>query len=308
MSSIHVQILAGPDTGRSGSFIDSPVTFGRNPDNTVVLDTPLASRQHGALVLEDDAWCVVNQSTNGTTVNGRKKVGDKPVPLRDGDTVGVGKKKLFQVNFEQTTYESAAVDDAADKSADPIVDEERAAAAKKAKLWVGIGIYLCVSLGGLAVLMLMGDGDKQQDDTGKPTVALLSREQIAETIRKPVNVRPDERAASRELDNAQRAYARRDERDGELYRAHRAFKEALAYSGQTSFNDGMVIRTFDACEKQLIDTVTTHYYDAVNYRRSRKWEQASRALRQLLIIYPEKDTLIYNNVLDQLDLVRRRKS
>ena len=53
-------------------FVDAPITFGRAPTQSVVIDTPLASREHGELVVEGDRWCVVNRSSNGTTVNGKK--------------------------------------------------------------------------------------------------------------------------------------------------------------------------------------------------------------------------------------------
>ena len=61
-------------------------TFGRVPGNTVVLNTPKASRRH-AMIHEQDGefWVVDLGSTNGVQVNGQRLT--HPVRLRSGDLI-----------------------------------------------------------------------------------------------------------------------------------------------------------------------------------------------------------------------------
>ena len=61
-------------------------TFGRTAGNTIVLDTPKASRRH-AMIHEQDGefWMVDLGSTNGIQVNGERVT--HPVRLRTGDHI-----------------------------------------------------------------------------------------------------------------------------------------------------------------------------------------------------------------------------
>ena len=69
-----------------------PVSIGRLPDNTVVIDNPAVSGRHARVFREGDHYVVEDlKSTNGTFVN------DKPVArhtLLEGDIVLVGKHSL----------------------------------------------------------------------------------------------------------------------------------------------------------------------------------------------------------------------
>ncbi len=67
-------------------------TIGRTPDNDIQVDTTFISRHHAVLLSNPDQ-CVVEDlnSTNGVMINGR------PVnrhPLRDGDTLTIGKSEF----------------------------------------------------------------------------------------------------------------------------------------------------------------------------------------------------------------------
>ena len=73
--------------------LTAPVTIGRLADNTIVIDNSAVSSHHVRVVREGPQFVVEDlQSTNGTFVNGEKitKRG-----LRHGDTILVGKHKLF---------------------------------------------------------------------------------------------------------------------------------------------------------------------------------------------------------------------
>jgi FHA domain-containing protein len=73
--------------------LGSAVTIGRLPDNTIVIDNSAVSSHHVRVAREGPQFVVEDLgSTNGTFVNG-EKVTKKP--LRHGDTILVGKHKLF---------------------------------------------------------------------------------------------------------------------------------------------------------------------------------------------------------------------
>jgi predicted component of type VI protein secretion system len=73
--------------------LGAPVTIGRLPDNTIVIDNSAVSSHHVRVAREGPQFFVEDLgSTNGTFVNG-EKVSKKP--LRHGDTILVGKHKLF---------------------------------------------------------------------------------------------------------------------------------------------------------------------------------------------------------------------
>lgn len=86
----------GPNTGRGFPVADGPVTFGRKPDNTVVVASRAASRYHAEIRQEDGRYMLVDLgSSNGTLVNGRRV---QKYALRPGDEFVVGNETFcFEV-------------------------------------------------------------------------------------------------------------------------------------------------------------------------------------------------------------------
>ncbi len=88
-----------PKQGPAGGHL---VTIGRDSRHDAVVPDPSVSRFHCIAKREaDGTWCLQDMSSsNGTTINGRsvpaRGAGD-PVPVKPGDTVGVG-----QVQFTFT--------------------------------------------------------------------------------------------------------------------------------------------------------------------------------------------------------------
>jgi hypothetical protein len=73
--------------------LGQPCTIGRLPDNTIVIDNSAVSSHHVRVAREGPQFVVEDLgSTNGTFVNGQKIT---KKPLRHGDTILVGKHKLF---------------------------------------------------------------------------------------------------------------------------------------------------------------------------------------------------------------------
>jgi len=82
---------------------DQPITIGRAPDNTIVLESSKVSRNHCVIESRDGRWHVRDlDSSHGTTVNG-DEAGDDP--LCHGDVIGVGR---FVVLFKDPEHADLA--------------------------------------------------------------------------------------------------------------------------------------------------------------------------------------------------------
>lgn len=87
----------GPNTGKSFRAGDAPVTFGRKPDNTVVVESRAASRYHAEVRRNEEGRYVLVDldSSNGTLVNGRRI---RRYTLRPGDLFSIGNETFcFEV-------------------------------------------------------------------------------------------------------------------------------------------------------------------------------------------------------------------
>jgi hypothetical protein len=83
----------------------APVTIGRLPDNTIVIDNTAVSSHHVRVGREGPQFVVEDLgSTNGTFVNG-DRISKRP--LRHGDTILVGKHKLFFDRMGEAEFEGA---------------------------------------------------------------------------------------------------------------------------------------------------------------------------------------------------------
>ncbi|MBO4387051.1 MAG: FHA domain-containing protein [Treponema sp.] len=71
------------------------ISFGREPDNTVVIDSKLASRHHCIIQkIRDEYFLKDEGSTNGTFLNGSRILPDKYVRLNSGDKIRIGSSEL----------------------------------------------------------------------------------------------------------------------------------------------------------------------------------------------------------------------
>ncbi|MEC7556332.1 MAG: FHA domain-containing protein [Planctomycetota bacterium] len=89
MAKITIQVLEGLERGRVFDSLETPVTIGREDDNSIQLNDERISRFHSK-IQEDGQRIILTDldSTNGTRVNGR------PVQLRvlkPGDQVAIGR-------------------------------------------------------------------------------------------------------------------------------------------------------------------------------------------------------------------------
>ncbi|HEY2784822.1 MAG TPA: sigma 54-interacting transcriptional regulator [Fimbriiglobus sp.] len=70
----------------------SPVTLGRNKDNSIVIRDDLASRLHAKVYFQDGKWFVRDFGLNGTRVNDLRVTG--AVPLVEGSVIQIGECRL----------------------------------------------------------------------------------------------------------------------------------------------------------------------------------------------------------------------
>jgi hypothetical protein len=92
----RLRLLGGEDTAPPAdeSFaLAEHMTLGRAADNTIALPDTYASAYHARLDQRDGEWWLTDlDSRNGTRLND-VPIG-KPVPLADGDVIGIGQMKL----------------------------------------------------------------------------------------------------------------------------------------------------------------------------------------------------------------------
>ncbi|MGO2860793.1 MAG: FHA domain-containing protein FhaB/FipA [Brevibacterium sp.] len=88
-----IRVTAGPLAGTSLILSGAPVTFGRAPDNTIVISDDFASSHHARIVAANGSWVLEDLgSTNGTIVDGTTI--SSPVSLRIGTQITIGHTTL----------------------------------------------------------------------------------------------------------------------------------------------------------------------------------------------------------------------
>lgn len=88
-----IRVTAGPLAGTSLILSGAPVTFGRAPDNTIVIGDDFASSHHARIIARNGAWVLEDlSSTNGTFVDGSKITA--PFDLGIGNQITIGHTTL----------------------------------------------------------------------------------------------------------------------------------------------------------------------------------------------------------------------
>jgi 2-polyprenyl-6-methoxyphenol hydroxylase-like FAD-dependent oxidoreductase len=94
---------AGPLSGQRFAVTDTPITFGRKADNTVVIASASASRFHAEVRLEGGGYVLHDRgSSNGTLVNGERVTAHV---LRSGDLVTIG-DEVFCFEMAEATADA----------------------------------------------------------------------------------------------------------------------------------------------------------------------------------------------------------
>lgn len=110
MARITIQVLEGFERGRVFGDLATPVTIGREEDNTIQLNDERVSRFH-VKIQEDSGRVILTDldSTNGTRINGH------PVQMRVlqfGDQMSIGRSLLLYGSSDEIDGQVAGADDA----------------------------------------------------------------------------------------------------------------------------------------------------------------------------------------------------
>src|SRR5579872_6377445 len=110
MARITIQVLEGFERGRVFGDLSTPITIGREEDNTIQLNDERVSRFH--VKIQEDAGRVILtdlESTNGTRINGH------PVQMRVlqfGDQLSIGRSLLLYGSPSEIDAQAHAAEDA----------------------------------------------------------------------------------------------------------------------------------------------------------------------------------------------------
>jgi hypothetical protein len=303
---IQLQIRAGNSTGKRLLFQESPITFGRDGDNHLVVDLPTVSRHHGELQCDADRWFLVNLSANGTQL-GKNRVTGKRRELSDGQVVSIGDQAVFEISLGPAVSGSAEVEPGAQPGAG--TDGQGAevsgnALSGRAKLWIGIGVYLLVMLGGVIFFSTLdrdGQGDGLQG-LGRLTIAHI-RDDLASSLDRRV---PDARQLKANLDDAVEQLALEGSEPDALYRAHQAYQRAASFLGQSDFANPLHQRQSLEVEQRLAEQIMHRYQRALDLGQSGQMHEASDAYAGLLAFYPAPtDSVVVQNVQEHWAEVRK---
>lgn len=88
----QIVVVRGPLAGRIFALGATALSFGRTPENLIVLASPLASRRHAEVRPDGDGYLLVDLgSSNGTLLNGQRVQSQR---LRPGDTFAIGDEEF----------------------------------------------------------------------------------------------------------------------------------------------------------------------------------------------------------------------
>lgn len=298
---IELHILAGSHAGRRLVLERPTITFGRDAGNDVVIDAPFVSRRHAELRFAEGRWHLVNHSPNGTRLN-RRRVQDEPASIDEPATLSVGDEPVMQL-APQHAPAPAAVGQEESAAGGASGAAPGAGMSRRAKLWLGIGVYIVVMLGVLAFLFTLTEGEAGGGAAPPPE---LRRGEIRELLHRELEPRSaDERRARRELHAARELFNRREAEVDARYRALEAYRLARAYMPEGELPE-IDRRRQRLLEEELAERITERYERAYSLMRSRQPEAALRAFRELQRLYPAgaNDPLLEN--IDRHAAVARR--
>ncbi len=165
--------------------------------------------------------------------------------------------------------------------------------ARKRKIAIGLGIYLAAIII-IAIVLKLRTGGK---DKPWPEPTRLTGDQIAESIRTPVQRTPNPLREEEELKKAVGLYQQYCLGDSyHLYDCLSAFKEALAYNGKGYFDDPEHDRMYSEVLDRLIDTVKKRYDNAYLREKAEEWGQAEKEFFEILRIYRDQSGGLFENV------------
>jgi len=297
MSQLRIKVVAGRESGKRLKLRETEAPIGRGPGNVIRIDEPEVSREHAKLVFDAGQWYLENISRNGTRLDG-KTVTKKRRPITEPGVISVGELPILEiVGFDAP--EAVPLDDEDDDEAG---DQPPAGLSKRSKLWIGIGAYM-----GLMVLLALflhynDQISGEDDDAGSAPLTYLTKDQIAEEIRAPIEqaVTPDPDEALDWITEGREAFSKRKQALNYLYEANFMFKRAQSLVRDDVPGNGVLEkarnrRTIRWAEQELIDAVWEEYDTARRYFRAQDYGIAADGFDRVVQRYPKPDSVIKQN-------------
>jgi len=307
---LQVHITSGPQAGTRLQLTQTPVSFGRSPENTLVLDVNTVSRNHGELRFEEDGqWWLVNLSQNGTRV-GRKRVTKKPRALADGDAISIGDEEVFRAYY---AGDSAAAGDPApdtDTQGDAATQAQPASAApgtgagSRSKLWLFLGIWFALCIG--LFILFATTCDKTDPGEGTPTQRVQRFETVEEVhkvLRRDVErVTPDDYVYTENVKQARDAYRTSEPRY--YYDAYYHYREATRHLPAGQDLPAEDRQRYEAILDDLAELIHERFEHALGLHSTRDHEQALREIDDLRQYY--RSSPGDNELVDSILALRER--
>ncbi len=318
MSQLQVEIAAGTESGRRVVLRPgAAVTFGRATGNTLVIDLPFISREHGELrwvasgkAEGEGSWLLANKSPHGTFLD-KKRVTRKPRAVVPPQTILVGEEPvlrvLAEVEGDANVYPQPRVEGGQRPSgerreeADEAPPPQQAGLTGRAKLWIGIGVYMTLMLGAF-LFVTLNRGTTQARVDAPPD---LTPTQIEAFVREPLpEALPSPRLVIEVLAEAEQH--RRVASDRALVLAHRAYGRALSMTPGPVLDDALQQKHFEEVQKAVVQEVQRRYAEALAYSKAGAWESAAPAFRDLYEFYDDPGSPIFDNAQRQSGYASRR--
>ena len=164
--------------------------------------------------------------------------------------------------------------------------------AKKTKLWIGIGGYLFLML---AVMIFLKTNKPDAPDGGVKLPTELTPQQIEAEICKELKFDKNEFHANDRIKQAKELLSRLDDSPDVQYQAHRAFMEALAYSGKPQF-EGITQGQFLTVRQKLVTSIQDLYKSTYSKAARGNFIEAAQMCRDMTAIYTERDSSLYRHI------------
>ncbi|MEM9347085.1 MAG: FHA domain-containing protein [Planctomycetota bacterium] len=296
MNPLQIHITAGAQAGARLQLNQSPVTFGRSAECTLILDLPVASRLHGELQYdeEDAQWVLVNHSANGTRV-GRKKATKKPVALTDGASITIGDTEVFRVHLTPAAAQEPQGRAFEDHPEQPDSPAPGAGKKDRSKLWIGLGVWFALCIGAMIFFATLGgddDNDKGSNNAaagfyypGREFDDMVGDEAGVLSIRRLLYEHPtyQDPNASRYSSFLDRANQSADQGETGLYDAYKNYQMAIAFSNnrdQPFENKNDVLR-YNRILDELSQAIYVRYMFAYRSYHNNDYQSARDTLDRL---------------------------
>lgn len=279
-----LEVISGPDKGRSIELRRMITLIGRAPGCDVVLGDQSTSREHGQIEQSPAGWVYTNFSDNGTWIN-RKQVDRKT--LADGDMIAVGRQTRMRFTIEDAatpTVEAAtrrrprrSSDEREQAEQEAEEDQRREAAEtpsllKRRKTLVLLGVYLVAMLA-VVIALAVGAGDGEHR---AGSVELWRRDQVDNSLELDFDYQPNSRMAEQKLKQARLARQSYPQNPEGLYAAVAAYQEHIAYLGRYNSPEGIVYKNYNDTRERLVERLWELYNLADKQELARHYAAAER--------------------------------